>query len=115
MNKHFVFRRELLDIAEALEVCGRGLAGEFLYAAAQYGLQGSYDTTNPIIVTALENAEEHFSKPPERSPLGGRPANFDPYLLADMVAQGYSNKEVAEYFGCSVRTVQRALKKNQNN
>lgn len=111
MNQCFVFRKELLDIAEALEVCGKGLAGEFLIAAAQYGLTNEYETTNPIIITAMGNAEQYFPKPSERSPLGGRPTNFDPYLITDMVAHGYTNKEVAEHFGCSIRTVQRALKK----
>lgn len=111
MSQCFVFRKELLDIAEALEVCGKGLAGEFLVAAAQYGLTNEYTSTNPVILTALENAKEFFPRPAEKSPMGGRPTNFDPYLITDMVARGYTNKEVAEHFGCSIRTVQRALKK----
>lgn len=111
MHQCFVFRKELLDIAETLETLGKGLAGEFLIAAAQYGLTGSYEPTNPIVAAALEKAKDHFPTPPDRPALGGRPINFDPYLITDMVARGYTNKEVAEYFGCSVRTVQRALKK----
>ena len=112
MSKCFVFRKELLNIAESLEICGKGLAGEFLYAVAQYGVRGEYTSTNPIVIGAMENAKKYFPNETEKSPLGGRPTTFEPELLVDMVAQGYTNKEVAEYFGCSTRTVQRALKKS---
>lgn len=111
MSKSFIFRKELLDIADSLEVCGKGLAGEFLMAAAQYGLEGKSNSNNPIIISALNNAIQYLPQPIEKSPLGGRPVCFEPELLTEMIESGYTQKEVAAHFGCSVRTVQRALKK----
>lgn len=109
MNECFIFQKELLDIAEALDKCKPGLAGEFLYAAAQYGIKGEHVSSNPIVIAALAGAQEFFEKEPVKT-AGGRPRSYNPQLLADMVAQGYSTKEVAAHFGCSIRTVQRALK-----
>jgi len=105
MNKHFIFREELYDISEALELCEQGLGAEFLRAAVQYGLNGIYETKNPVIIAALDKAEKHFSTVAQTQPTIGRPKKYDDSLLAEMVASGCSTTEMAAHFGCSVRTV----------
>ena len=77
MNEFFIVSKELLDIAEALDKCRPGLGGEFLYAAAQYGIRGTHNSSNPVVIAAIAGAGELFEKEPIKN-MGGRPRSYDP-------------------------------------
>lgn len=108
MTEQFMFKKELLEIANTLEVTTPGTGGKFLYAVAQYGIYGEFVDEDPVIVAAMAGARSLVGPSAEKAKTG-RPRQYDPQLIADLARQGWRTQDIAKHLGCSLRTVQRAL------
>lgn len=61
-------------------------------------------------MTSIYSAKERYNKSKENGKKGGAPERITVEQVADLKAQGLTNKEVANTLGCSTKTVER---KNQ--
>lgn len=113
----FVFFRSVWDSYQELERKDKELANKYLLAVIKYGLEGEYDESDPIINALMSNttisidrAHNRYSESQNNGAKGGRPSKFSPEQIISLYQQGNTTKQIANTLGCSIKTVQRALK-----
>ena len=86
----------------------------FYEAVAGYGLDGEYDGSNQIVEALMQQVVFNVDRAKDRynsAKKGGRKAKYDAGEVEGLLQMGYNKKEIAEKIGCSVRTIERAIKK----
>ena len=94
------------------------LVKDLLLAIVNYGIYEEYDKSNPMInmamipiVKGIDNAHNRYEKAIANGKKGGRSTKIDlEEVYNKKVETGWKNKELAEFFGVSERTIQRYLK-----
>lgn len=94
------------------------LVKDLLLAIVNYGIYEEYDKSNPMInmamipiVKGIDNAHNRYEKAVANGKKGGRSTKIDlEEVYNKKVETGWKNKELAEFFGVSERTIQRYLK-----
>ena len=116
-NNSFVFYKSFLDTAEELGRANPELAYKYLQAVAEYGIYGTYNENDPVInglmvsvTMGIDRAQERYQEAREVGKSGGRPRSNSVAAIGELAAAGLTTQEIADNLGCSVRTVQRALK-----
>lgn len=80
----------------------------------EYGFYGVVpESDNPFInmvyvqaIPSMRNAKERYLKAVENGKKGGRPTNIDAEKIMQLKADGKTNKEIAEMFSCSEKTIE---------
>ena len=113
----FVFFRSVWESYQELKRKDAALAEKFLTAVIEYGLEGEYDESDPFInalmgsvTVGIDNAHSRRTISQDNGSKGGRPKLYSPDRIAELVAQGKTSQQIADELGCSLKTVQRALK-----
>lgn len=113
----FVFFRSVWESYQELKRRDAALAEKFLTAVIEYGLEGEYDESEPLInaimsniTVSIDNARSRRIASQENGSKGGRPKLYSSEKIAELVAQGKTNQQIADELGCSLKTVQRTLK-----
>lgn len=112
----FVFYGSAWDSVEALRQMGREEdAGQLLEAIVSYGFYGTYDRTNPIVVSSMQSiscnmdrAAQRYTAAKEGGKKGGAKKQFPDEIIWKLLGEGKTNKEIAIELGCSEKTVSRA-------
>ena len=111
----FYFYKEYLDIVNDLP---KEHQTEFLFAIIQYGQEGIYTISNPIlkalfmqIKASIDASVERYKRYQEVGRRGGRPRDI---RWGDVIyyyeVHNLSVSDLAKIFRCSERTIQRILK-----
>lgn len=95
---------------------GKEAASDFAQAIFEYGLYDEEPDEDSIIwaqgfeaiVTGIKNAKDRYGAATDDGKKGGRKKMFDDNVIAELRAQGYTNKKIAEELGCSLSTVEKA-------
>lgn len=113
----FVFFRSVWESYQELKRKDAVLAEKFLTAVIEYGLEGEYDESDPLInalmggvTISIDNAHSRRVASQDNGSKGGRPKLYSSEKIAELVAQGRTSQQIADELGCSLKTVQRALK-----
>lgn len=113
----FVFFRSVWESYQELKRKDAVLAEKFLTAVIEYGLEGEYDESDPLInalmgsvTVSIDNAHSRRVTSQDNGSKGGRPKLYSSEKIAELVAQGRTSQQIADELGCSLKTVQRALK-----
>lgn len=113
----FVFFRSVWESYQELKRKDTVLAEKFLTAVIEYGLEGEYDESDPLInalmggvTISIDNAHSRRVASQDNGSKGGRPKLYSSEKIAELVAQGRTSQQIADELGCSLKTVQRALK-----
>ena len=113
----FVFFRSVWESYQELKRKDAVLAEKFLTAVIEYGLEGEYDESDPLInalmgsvTIGIDNAHSRRVASQDNGSKGGRPKLYSSEKIAELVAQGRTSQQIADELGCSLKTVQRALK-----
>lgn len=118
MNNAFVFYKDYFDQIKLMEDSNPELVKDLLLAIVNYGIYEEYDKSNPMInmamipiVKGIDNAHNRYEKAVANGKKGGRSTKIDlEEVYNKKVETGWKNKELAEFFGVSERTIQRYLK-----
>ena len=113
----FVFFRSVWESYQELKRKDAALAEKFLTAVIEYGLEGEYDESDPLInalmgsvTISIDNAHSRRVASQDNGSKGGRPKLYSSEKIAELVAQGRTSQQIADELGCSLKTVQRASK-----
>lgn len=113
----FVFFRSVWDSYQELSRKDAKLADKYLHAVIEYGLEGEYDESDPIVnalmssaVIGIDNAHSRRAASQDNGVHGGRPKLYSNDRIAELASQGKTSQQIADVLGCSIKTVQRALK-----
>lgn len=113
----FVFFRSVWDSYQELNRKDSQLAEKYLHAVIEYGLEGEYDESDPIInalmsgvVIGIDNAHSRRAASQDNGVRGGRPKVYSNDRIEELISQGKTNQQIADILGCSLKTVQRAVK-----
>lgn len=113
----FVFFRSVWDSYQELKRKDAVLAEKFLTAVIEYGLEGEYDESDPIVnalmsaaVVGIDNAHNRRAASQDNGTKGGRPKVYSSERMVELAQQGKTSQQIADELGCSIKTVQRALK-----
>lgn len=86
-------------------------------AIFDYGIYNQYDESDPqvnsymvSIIDNIDRAQKRHEESKANGSTGGRSRKFDRKAICDYVREGHTNKEAAEKFDCSTKSVQRYLK-----
>ena len=91
---------------------------DFLYALTEYGWRRPYDISNPKIAllirqiaVSMNATDRRYKRSIYNGKLGGRERLFTDEKLFDAIERLGTDrqKDLAEYFGCSVRTISRRI------
>lgn len=119
---NFVFLASWYDIINAYDNSGQSeLAGEISKQIIYYGVTGQLTTDDPIVkgmvtsmcATIIDKSKKRYEACKNNGKKGGKPIRYDPQDIIDMHKQGLSDQDIADNLGCSLRTVQRALEKDE--
>lgn len=122
MNENFIFYGSWKDTIDGYEESlGREAANEFARQIINFGVTGEMTTDNKMMVgiingmckDLIEKSRKRYETGSKYGKLGGRPAQYDHQAIRQMHQEGYSYSQIAEKFGCAIRTVQRALEKEE--
>lgn len=121
MNNAFVFYKDYFDQINLIEKTNPELVKDLLLAIVNYGIYEEYDDSNPLvnmamipIVKGIDNAHSRYDNAVLNGKKGGRTSKVDPQDVYDKkVETGWTNKQLAEYYGVSDRTISRYLKNFQ--
>jgi DNA invertase Pin-like site-specific DNA recombinase len=61
----------------------------------------------------IEKSKKRYENGSKYGKLGGRPTRYDPQTIKQMHQEGQTFSQIAEALGCAVRTVQRAIEKEE--
>lgn len=113
----FVFFRSVWESYQELKRKDAVLAEKFLTAVIEYGLEGEYDESDPLInalmggvTIGIDNAHSRRTASQDNGSKGGRPKLYSSEKIAELAQQGKTSQQIADELGCSIKTVQRALK-----
>ena len=113
----FVFFRSVWESYQELKRKDAVLAEKFLTAVIEYGLEGEYDESDPFInalmggvIIGIDNAHSRRVTSQDNGAKGGRPKMYSSEKIAELAQQGKTSQQIADELGCSIKTVQRALK-----
>ena len=87
---------------------------EAMIGLLRYGFYGEEPKSeNPLVqaiwvqaLPSMKNAKERYAKAVENGKKGGRPTNIEPEKIMQLKKEGKTNKEIAEIFGCSEKTIE---------
>ena len=122
MNNAFVFYKDYFDQINLIEKTNPELVKDLLMAIVNYGIYESYDDSNPLInmamipiVKGIDNAHNRYETAVLNGKKGGRTSKVDPQdVYNKKVETGWTNKELAAFYGVSDRTISRYLKNFQD-
>ena len=117
--ENFVFYgswKEHLDGLRAL--CGDDVAKEVVWQIVNYGTSKEFDTDDQKIINMVNgmcrdlitSAKKRRLASIENGKQGGRPRKYDPDEIRALSESGLSPQDIADNLGCTIRTVQAALK-----
>ena len=113
----FVFFRSVWDSYQELRRKDTTLAEKYLHAVIEYGLEGEYDESDPIVnalmssaAVGIDNAHNRRATSQDNGTKGGRPKVYSSERIMELAQQGKSSQQIADELGCSIKTVQRAIK-----
>lgn len=116
-NNGFVFFRSVWDGFQELKRKDENLAIKYLYAVIEYGLDGEYDESDPVInalmsntIIGIDNAHSRRAASQDNGAKGGRPKQYSSDRINELMLQGKTNQQIADELGCSIKTIQRAVK-----
>ena len=122
MNNAFVFYKDYFDQINLIEKTNPELVKDLLLAIVNYGIYETYDDSNPLInmamipiVKGIDNAHNRYETAVMNGKKGGRTNKVDPQdVYNKKVETGWTNKELAAFYGVSARTVSRYLQSFQD-
>lgn len=113
----FVFYRSMWDSYLELSRKDEKLAEKFLKAVIEYGLDGEYDESDPIVnalmsgvTIGIDNAHNRYNTTQDNGNKGGRPKSYSAERMIELLNEGKTYKQIADVLDCSIKTVQRTLK-----
>ncbi|MCM1217339.1 MAG: helix-turn-helix domain-containing protein [Lachnospiraceae bacterium] len=119
-NESFVFYGTTYDSIMKLAEHDKDQAFRYMVAVMQYGLYEEYDHSDVVVDALMQQAKFGIDKAKsnrernmENGKKGGRKKQFEDEAIWKMREDGMKNTEIAKQLGCSVRTVERALKKQR--
>ena len=120
MNNAFVFYQSYFDQIETLKNLKPELVPQLYMAIVNYGIYEEYGEVDPLVEMAMtpikqgiDAAHDRYEVAQESGRKGGQKrGQYDKRAIAEMA---FNNPEmrtadIAEYFGCSTKTVNRAKK-----
>ena len=120
MNNAFVFYQSYFDQIETLKNLKPELVPQLYMAIVNYGIYEEYGEVDPLVEMAMtpikqgiDAAQDRYEVEKESRRKGGQKrGQYDKRAIAEMA---FNNPEmrtadIAEYFGCSTKTVNRAKK-----
>ena len=116
---NFVFYADWIDIIKAYDAANPELAGNMAKQIIYYGVTGEMTTDDPIIVgtvnsmcaALIEKSKNRHRAAIANGKQGGRPSQYSDEDVWKLHQQGFSDQDIADNLGCSVKTVQRRLVK----
>ena len=105
----FVFFRSVWESYQELKRKDAVLAEKFLTAVIEYGLEGEYDESDPLINALMGSVTISIDNAHSRR-VTSQDKLYSSEKIAELVAQGRTSQQIADELGCSLKTVQRALK-----
>ena len=99
------------------ELCDRETAKEVAWQIINYGTEKEFDTDDQKIINMvngmcrdlIESAKKRRLASIGNGKQGGRPSKHSNEEVWELHEQGLSDSEIADKFGCSVKTVKRKL------
>lgn len=113
---NFVFYGVIRDAVDSLP---EDVGNRLLRAVMNYGTTGELPDPKDAIVYAvmsgympnIKNAKTRYSNSKTNGGTGGRPNEYSEEDIIKYLRKGMGIKEIAEKFGCSTKTIQRAKNK----
>ena len=121
--ENFIFYGSWKEHLDGLQdLCGEDIAKEVVWQIVNYGTCKEFDTKDQKIINMvngmcrdlIESAKKRRTASVENGGRGGRPKRFDDDEIMTLHNQGMSDQDIAENLGCTIRTVQRAITKFEN-
>ncbi len=117
-TEKFILYESVYKTAARLEKRDKEKAWDYIKAVMEYGLYGiEPDEDDDVWLYGLEGdftsigaAQKRYDKAIENGKKGGRPQKCTVEQVVAAKAQGLTNKEIAEMYKCSERTIENKLR-----
>ena len=120
MNNAFIFYQSYFDQIETLKNLKPELVPQLYMAIVNYGIYEDYGEVDPLVEMAMtpikqgiDAAHDRYEVAQESGRKGGQKrGQYDKRAIAEMAFNNPDMRtaDIAEYFGCSTKTVNRAKK-----
>lgn len=119
-KENFLFLASWHDILEGYDSAGKPeIASELAKQIIYYGVTGEMTSNDPIITgtvngmcaTLIDKSKKRYNTCVANGKQGGRPSQYADEDVWELHKQGFSDQDIANNLGCSVKTVQRKLAK----
>ena len=120
MNNAFIFYQSYFDQIETLKNLKPELVPQLYMAIVNYGIYEEYGEVDPLVEMAMapikqgiDAAHDRYEVAQESGRKGGQKrGQYDKRAIAEMAFNNPDMRtaDIAEYFGCSTKTVNRAKK-----
>lgn len=121
-KENFLFLASWHDILEGYDSAGKPeIASELAKQIVYYGVTGKMTSSDPIITgtvtgmcaALIDKSKKRYNTCVANGKQGGRPSQYSDEDVWKLHQQGFSDQDIADNLGCSVKTVQRKLTKFQ--
>ena len=121
-KENFVFYADWVDIIKAYDKTSPEFASNLAKQIIYYGVTGQMTTDDPIITgmvnsmcaALISKSKNRYKACKANGHQGGAPKKFSTDQIMTLHDKSLSDQEIADKLGCSIRTVQRALAKKEN-
>lgn len=122
-KENFLFLASWHDILEGYDAAGKPeIASELAKQIIYYGVTGQMTSNDPIITgtvtgmcaALIDKSKQRYNNCVANGKQGGRPSQYSDEDVWKLHQQGFSNQDIADNLGCSVKTVQRKLKQMED-
>ena len=119
-KENFLFLASWHDILEGYDSAGKPeIASELAKQIIYYGVTGEMTSNDPVITgtvtgmcaTLIDKSKKRYNTCVANGKQGGRPPQYSDEDVWTLHKQGFSDQDIANNLGCSVKTVQRKLAK----
>lgn len=115
MNNSFVFYRTFKDTVD--NIPDENLRLSLYEAIVNYGLNGEYDQSNPMVVAfmqqivfSIDKAQSNYESSIQNGGKGGAKKKYNHDKIRQLFSEGKNKFDIAKEIGCSTKTVERVTK-----